>query len=493
MAAMLLASTSTWARFEPEPPTPTTPPAPTDSGESPESVQPPAASPEAPEPSPTKSEPELNEPPEIQPGSEVELIMRDGRRLTGIYVDRNAEQINISIAGITTPFGVGFVERMRPVPTVEERYEAWRKSIDPDDVVERIRLSRWLLSMKRLSLALEEIDRALMIDPDSQPAKDLRTTILAQARLEEEKKSAPAPAPTPRVLKPQFPLLTDAQINLMRIFEVDLKDPPRMITKPETTRKFLEAYSGRQARELGTIPTTPEGRDVFVRKPVSEILEWMFELRAREFYGEIEVTEDPRAMRLFRDSVHRNWLINSCATNRCHGGEDAGRLQLFNRNPNSKHSVYTNFLILDRFRLDDGRPLISYDSPADSVLLDYGLPLKDAVRKHPEVKGLGRGKWQPVFSGRDDQRYIAAIEWIRAMYRPRAEYPVEYPPGAGRPVQPSPGPRAVPVPLDATPPTPADPAKTDPQVPATLPTSEPADGSDVPNPASDPKSSPQPR
>jgi hypothetical protein len=40
---------------------------------------------------------------------------------------------------------------------------------------------------------------------------------------------------------------------------------------------------------------------------------------------------------------------------------------------------------------------------------------------HPDVKG-----WKPVFSQGTPQLMIDTVEWIRGMYQPRPEYPVEY-------------------------------------------------------------------
>lgn len=386
----------------------------------------PAQNPEIP-PSAEPANPARSTERPIQVGGEVELEMKDGRRVSGILIEQTSTRVTIAIGGLATPFDLAGVARLKAIPTVEERYDLLRRAIPDDDVDTLLQLAEWLRAKGRLALALTEVDRALKADPDSQQARDLRVIIIEQSKLQHVK---PAPGdqrvPVARPVRREFPLLDDAQINLMRVLEVDLKDPPRMNIRQETVRRFLDAYAGREAKDLGKVPITPEGRDVFLRKTPAEVLAWLFELRAREFYGEVQIMDDPKAMRLFRDSVHRNWLVNSCATTRCHGGEEAGRLWLHNRQPNSKASVYTNFLIMDRFRLDDGRPLISYDSPADSILLEYGLPVKDSVRKHPEIQGLGKGRWQPVFSGRDDERYKAAIEWIRSMYRPRPDYPVDF-------------------------------------------------------------------
>jgi hypothetical protein len=393
----------------------------------PTDTQPPASSP-TPDVAPAAEPTKPAEPP-IQIGGEVELEMKDGRKVSGILVEQTSSRVIVAVGGLATPFDLAGIARIRAIPTVEERYDLLRRAIPDDDVDTLLQLAEWLRGKGRLGLALTEVDRALKADPDSQQARDLRVIIIEQSKLQTIR---PAPReerfPVVRPARREFPLLDEAQINIMRVLEVDLKNPPRMNIRQETVRRFLDAYAGREAKDLGKVPVTPEGRDVFLRKPPAEILAWMFELRAREIYGEDQIMDDPKAMRLFRDSVHRNWLVNSCSTTRCHGGEEAGRLWLHNRQPNAAASVYTNFLIMDRFRLDDGRPLISYDSPADSILLEYGLPVKDAVRKHPEIQGMGKGRWQPVFSGRDDERYKAAIEWIRSMYRPRPEYPVDYTP-----------------------------------------------------------------
>ena len=100
---------------------------------------------------------------------------------------------------------------------------------------------------------------------------------------------------------------------------------------------------------------------------------------------------------------------------------------LSNRRPRAEETVYTNFLILDRFRTSMGAPMIAWEAPERSALLQMGLPQADALYQHPKVQG-----WRPVFRSREDQGYVRAVEWIRSMYRPHPAYPIEYtPPGEG--------------------------------------------------------------
>lgn len=230
-------------------------------------------------------------------------------------------------------------------------------------------------------------------------------------------------ADAPRAGRPVFPHLTPYQINLIKVYETDLADPPRMQVSQEVVTKVMDEYAGHEL-----IPTTREGRAAMLRMPPARILDLMFRLRARQYYGEVQVQGEPKSMRLFRDNVHGAWLINSCATANCHGGPYAGRLWLSANRRNAEDTIYTNFLILERFRLADGTPLIDYDAPARSPLLQMGLPREDSLHPHPLVATGRSSRWRPVFRTADEARYRDSIAWINSMYRPRPEYPIDYTP-----------------------------------------------------------------
>jgi len=202
----------------------------------------------------------------------------------------------------------------------------------------------------------------------------------------------------------------------MRVFEIDLSDPPRLTVPRSTVERLLIDYA-----TSPLIPETKEGREALLRAPPRKILDLMFRLRARDRYADVEVLDDPASMRAFRDDVHSTWIANSCATTACHGGGSAGALWLTPRRPTSPRSVYTNFFIIDRFRLSDGTPLIDYENPGRSPLLQLGLPRSDSIVPHPDVRG-----WTPVFRSRDVRRFRQAVEWIESMYRPRPEYELDY-------------------------------------------------------------------
>jgi tetratricopeptide (TPR) repeat protein len=438
VAALLLAAAGLLAAAAPEPPSsepaspPTTPPA--------EPASPPAdEAPSPPQADPARDERVVGVDELDDTGPrEATIYLKDGQRFTGLLVEETDGYLVVRIEGIPTRFPVKDVDRVRYLRPVLERYEEMRAAMgdDPDQIV---RLAEWLRARERYELALEELSRALAIDPNHAEARQLRTVIAKL--LELRQRSRPRPEERrPQVLpvdepageaetsvQRTFPLLTPEQINLMKVYEVDLKRPPRLVIKRATVEKLVEGNIGHPL-----IPVTKEGRDAIYRKPPREILDLMFRLQARHLYGEVEVVDQPESMRLFRDNVHRAWLVNSCATNACHGGTEAGRLILYNRRSGSDPAVYTNFLILERFRLADGTPLIDYQHPERSVLLQYALPREDVVYRHPVVpRGVsGQDAWRPVFRSTGERRYQQAVEWIRSMYQPRPDYPIPYTPPA---------------------------------------------------------------
>ncbi len=367
---------------------------------------------------------------------EAIVLLRDGQRYTGLLVSRDDDKVVLKISGIDTAIPAMQVDRVMVLAPVMDRYRAMRSATDDNDVDRLLMLVEWLRARSQWDPALAELDHILSVQPDSYDAKRLKTLVQSQKKLAQASGAARANPAAPRANTPapdagDFPLLSERDINLIKIYEVDLHDPPRMVIERRTITRLIEEHAGDPA-----IPVTQDGRDAMYRMTPARVLEVMFRVQARNLYGEVQVVDEPRAMRLFRDSVQRSWLTNSCATSRCHGGPNAGRLRLVNKKSGTDAAVYTNFLILERFKLKDGRPLINYEEPANSPLLQMGLPREGLLVPHPAVAAVeGHGDlWRPFFRSPEDRRFQEAVEWIRAMYRPRPEYPIQYtPPGPAAP------------------------------------------------------------
>jgi hypothetical protein len=418
------------------------------------------------------------------------VLLTTGERITGVLIEDKVHAVKIRVGGIATTFTADQIDQVQKSAPFRERYKLFSESAgnDPEQI---LKVADWLAARERYELALYEVERALAVSPANVDIRQRKDRLTKQLELIDKSRrakaptreapspSAPGPArPTDEPAREVFPLLTPEQVNVMRIYEVDLRDPPNMVIERATIQRMMDAYAGNPL-----IPVTREGRDAFFRKRPAEILDVMFRLRARELYPEVKILETPQSIRRFRDDVERAWLINSCATTDCHGGAQAGRLRLTNRRAGSDASVATNLLIIDRFRLDDGSPLVDYDRPSRSPLLQFALPRGDALRKHPPVpvrSGSRVDAVKPVFRDANDRRYQLTLEWIKSMYSPRPQYPISYtPPGSSTPPapptpapgipapapSPAPGGGASPSPAPAQPggsAAPADPAKTPP-------------------------------
>lgn len=365
--------------------------------------------------------------------AEPECILHlvGGRQLQARLISRSDAEIVVRVGPIPTSYKRSEVDRLEILPPVLDRYRSMRAAIDDSDVPSLMVLVEWLRSRDQYAEAITELEHILTIEPGNTRARQIKTLIeqhlvLQQNPARPTDPAATAPAPrAPRPARPEFPLLNADEINLIKVYEIDLAKPPRMRVDRQTIEDLIRAYP-----HSDLIPSSKEGRDALLRQSPDRILDLMFRLRAREFYSRVQVLDQPESLKTFRDKVHSTWIMNSCATDRCHGGTDAGRLVLYNRSRNAEAAVFTNFLILDRSTLADGTPLINYDQPQRSPLLHMALPRERSLFPHPET--LAARAWKPVFTSQRDRRFEDALDWIRTMYRPRPEYPITYTPPTGQ-------------------------------------------------------------
>jgi hypothetical protein len=405
-------------------------------------------------------------------------VLKDGRVFSGPLVRQNDYETVLSIAGIPMTFMADEIERTEILPPIMERYRALRDAVgaDPEQIV---RLAEWLQSREKYELALTEVDRALSIDKTNAGAIRLRPILTQQILLKFARvKKAPEPvipaAPTPPAAqRANVPLLSQAEVDLIKVYETKFEEHPGIVIPRATIQKMLEKYSSHPL-----VPITKEGRDAILRQTPAEQLDLMFKLQAREFYQDVQIINQPKSFNEFRTDISHNWLINSCATNACHGGTEAGRLILYNGSPNQARSLYTNFLILSRYRLNDGTPLLDFEDPDRSPLLQYGLARDKSRRPHPIApRGLQKDAWKAVFRSTDDVQFKAAVDWIKSLYRPRPVYPIIYTPL--KPFEPPPPPKsqAAPspaaIPAGTPPPEAQSPVPSAPSTPAAPPAPEP--------------------
>jgi hypothetical protein len=373
---------------------------------------------------------------------EVVVTLTSGREIVGALVSESDEAVVVRINGIDTTLPRVRVAGIRELPPVTERYVELRRTVDDDNIRARLALVEWLRAREAYRLALRELEGILEIEPANPDARTLHTWLENHLRLAARARPARREA-RPVAPAPGVPLLSEAEVNLIRVYEIDLGKPGRVIVPDDVMRELM-------ARHPESFPVSFEEREAVLKAGAGEKVRMLFESKARDLYGRVRVLDDPPTMAQFKSRVGSGWLMNACASNRCHGGADAGRLRLYNQRPNSDRTAYTNMLILDRFVLADGTPLINYENPDRSPLLHMGLPDHASLFPHPEVDRERIGQdWRFVFRNPTDRAFRQTVEWIGTLYTPRPDYGIEYPPGSdGDADQPD------------TPPEPAEPVET---------------------------------
>ncbi len=369
---------------------------------------------------------------EPAPGQQGTVRLRDGTTYQGEVLADEYAGVRMRIAGIDSWYPRDSVLQVVLEDSDAVKYERFREAIPAADHVRRLAMCRWLFERRMYTECLTELD-ALLADFDIGDARRLRRTVLAQIALEQpssgendggfgETDPDPARGTVPlRDLLPQRILSAD-DVNLIRVFEIDFRRPPRITIEPETIRTLIEEYAAHPA-----VPATSEGRTRMFRADPVDLVRLMFELKARDLYPQIEVESEPYALNLFRQRVHDAWLIGNCATSRCHGGLEGGRFFLHNRNSRDERVRFTNLLILLQSTWPE-RPLVDFDRPLDSLVIQHALPRTQARFPHPDVPG-----WKPVFTSANQRLLADSLRWIESMYQPRPTYPVDYEPPLLRP------------------------------------------------------------
>lgn len=344
----------------------------------------------------------------------VELL--DGRQLRGLLKRDGCDAVEIMLHGTPIELDRLSVARVWILAPLAERYAELKRAMPLERPGAHLALCRWLVQEKAWELAVPELEAHAQAHRSADAIRLLRVAKAHQAIGRQRGGEADTDAvDTPRPKSPEP--VDDAAVNLIRVYELDLSDPPPLRIDENTRQAFLDAY-----RTSTLLPQTEEGRAALLAGEPIDILQLMFAHRAREYYGAVRVLQEPDALRRFRQSVHDLWLLPRCGSTDCHGGPDAGRFRLLKGKRIDDRIRASNLLILDALVLD-GRPMIDWNDPERSTLLQYALPADNADRPHPPVAG-----WRPAMDSPKSVSAVATVKWIESMMRsPRPDYPVEPP------------------------------------------------------------------
>ena len=376
------------------------------------------------------------------------VTLNDGRQVTGDLVAQDENGVTLMVNDIRQVIPSGEIRGIEYPRTLEEQYKDRRAKVADDNLQGRLDIVRWLINSDGgLELAAREIGAMQQVWPGNEDVALFKRVVDERLRAQREAEAA-ATDPGDETDQPvgdddddddagpsdatEHKMLTDEQINMIRIYEIDLTEKPIVRLDADLIDLMIKAYP-----DMEFMPKGQSQIRAYKRKQNQdshEVLADLFRIAVQRpdavaLYPKVTVTQDPPVMLYYRRHIQRSYVVNYCGS--CHGVREggAGNLMLFTRQAADTDTVYTNFFILNEHQ-SNGARMIDRDAPERSLLLQYGLPRDVAVRPHPEVDEKATGRpWRPYFrNGLEDPRFEQFRRWIAALWRPAPDYRVNYTP-----------------------------------------------------------------
>jgi len=238
---------------------------------------------------------------------------------------------------------------------------------------------------------MRSIRPSLLIQPFTKPLAVLCLLLAASCAVAQDRDRLP-------------PMLTDEDIELMKVYEVRLDaDPPPRITIPrDELRNFLKDH-----QQDDRIPRGKRDQDKWLRADGHVQLRLLFDLKARDYYKHVRVKSQIPA---FRDwgNIHRRHILGFIQP--IFGSGQVPGLYLFPRGRDAERIEMTNLYILTQVSIE-GVPLIDRNAPEESLLVQWGLPRAAAKFPAPEVDG-----WEAKYKDTKDERFIEHVDWIKSLF-----------------------------------------------------------------------------
>ncbi len=372
----------------------------------------------------------------------VSVKLKDGRTVVGELVSQSDKKVTLKVSGVELSFdrdkvaSVSAVAKPSDPPkppkatTMADAFAQKRKAIADTDFAKRYALCNEYFqlgnkagkspkALEPYKLALGEIEQLVKVKPDSLPYKLLKDELAKRvAALDTQ---SPNPNTNPNAKGPAE-LINDDQINLLWIYETDTKKRSQQSGIRKMSMKAIQKlFEDTKYRDdpamkpfLGS-----SGISRFNRLKGYQQLDLLFQMRAREYYEEIKVSE-PEHFKTFATQIHSRYVVNYCAS--CHSKnapktspEALKALTLITKRSNpsasNKQIVYTNYMTLVEQNSGPFQ-IIDRGAPKRSPLLEFGVNPESAQRPHPTVKGMD------VFfrTGAGDKNYQSTLAWINKLY-----------------------------------------------------------------------------
>ena len=176
-------------------------------------------------------------------GQDGVVRLRDGGQIEGRVIEDGFKQVTLLIEGIHHHIPREEVSHVTLAPSFERELELARASIDQTNGRMRLELAQWIIGRGRLELARQELQAILHME-DNPQARQLLELVEARIDLEASGSEAPRPLPPKENRTEGLPdrMLSAEDVNIIRVYEIDFRRPPKVEVDPKTIRKLIELW-----------------------------------------------------------------------------------------------------------------------------------------------------------------------------------------------------------------------------------------------------------
>ena len=379
---------------------------------------------------------------------------RSGQSLEGDITEKENQVIivrkkNAADRGIETRLLKDDVLSIQYFGNMEEQIRAELAKLKNDDAAGRLALARRAFDGHKYDLCRQIANEALAIDANNKEVVDLLELVRRQIALEAraaartpDTPSAETPAVKPSASRPtelrgpgdSLPkqYLSDDDINAIRQAELQPAD-----------QRIRVRFMNNVLRRFQVLPGV--NQDEFAAMSAYQQAATILDRGDKRMWKDVIIQDDPVAFRTYRSNVQKI-VVTGCAGINCHGTTAGGNFVIF---PvyEPEAASYTNFYLLNKYSRKTGQStggvfsgqpssarMIDRLRPDRSLLLQYGLPRRDADLPHPDVPGF-----KQTYNNTQDVAYQRVFRWISENLRQQVDpenYRVSYTGPEARPATP---------------------------------------------------------
>jgi len=254
------------------------------------------------------------------PGQTGVVFLNNGQTREGVIIEDAYEHVLMEIEGIRAKLSRDHVDHVELKPTFQQQYESYKAQLQPGQTRNHLTLCHWLIDQRKYELARTELLELLKHDPENHEANRMMRIVEAQLELlaggfrtsedqrengaedgDGSKRSGPVYA---KDLLPKE-IISAEDVNIIRVYEIDFENPPRVSVSPETIRKLIEHYGTSELMPASQTERTELFRADYFEEEVRRRLASLYGTENLYEGGlEVRTTLEPRLQAIAEQALH---------------------------------------------------------------------------------------------------------------------------------------------------------------------------------------------